>query len=75
MSGEHSEVIEMVRIRHQKSVREIRETIKRVLPADQGYVLMVFDGPESVMRELSWSSSNPASDVKLICQAVIDQTK
>lgn len=72
MSGDYSEVVEIVRIRHQKSLGEIRDKINQVLPANQGYVLMIFDNAESLSNELSWSSSNSARDVKLICRAVAD---
>ena len=69
-------VKELIRERHQSAMRALLEAVTRHVPNDQRAILIVYDGPQAVTRELSWSApgQNP-DDVLRVFEAVVKQMK
>jgi len=69
-------ILEHCKVRHHQAMTRLRAHAENIVPKDQRYVIMVYDGPESVIRELSWTiQDGTAEDMKTICEAVADQIR
>ena len=67
---------QLIRPRHAETMRALREAAKRVAKPDEKVIIMIYDGPTSIARELSYSAPGQLqNDVRLICEAVAAQIK
>lgn len=61
--------------RHAPMLQRMTDLGNRPEMAACKFVVIAIDGPESVNRQASWSSSFPPDDTHKIFQALADQTK
>lgn len=60
--------------RHAQTLRKVKAACDRLVPHDQRYCIFVYDGPEIILRDLSYVAPDATDiDVKLICQTVHGQ--
>lgn len=63
-----------VRERHRPVMEALCANADALVPSDQRYIIMVYDGPELLQRDLSYQASNATdTDVKNICAAMVQQ--
>ncbi len=69
-----SKIQENVRQRHSQAVKALQDAVRKHVPPDQRAIILVYDGPEVIARELSWMAPHQQSaDVKLILKATAEQ--
>lgn len=65
---------ENIRERHAQSIKALEVAVRRHVRPEQRAIILVYDGPEIITRELSWIAPHQqASDVKLILKATSEQ--
>ncbi len=65
--------IHVTRMRHTEDMRIIEKLLRRKMHGGAHYIAIIYDGPESIIREASWTSSAKDQDVKAILEALHKQ--
>ena len=67
---------QLIKPRHAATMRAMRECAERIKGEDEKIIVLVYDGPRAVVRELSyWAPDHTQNDVRLICEAVAAQVQ
>lgn len=67
----------IVTARHGISMAQLQRQAEKLIPGDQKFILILYDGPKipSWDRQASWASDAPPEDVAKICDAMAKQIK
>ena len=67
---------QLIRERHKKTMRLLVEAANRLADPSERVIILVYDGPESAIRECSWAAPNQLpNDVRLVCSSTAAQIK
>lgn len=62
--------------RHDPAIEAALNALRRATADNrQRFIVVVYDGPEAVTREASYDSNVDVADMRLVLQAVVDQSR